>query len=191
MKLIVGLGNHGDEYVGTRHNIGFDVVDLLAKMFQRDSTQAFKSNNKLELEIVHVLIGDTDVDLVKPETYMNNSGRAVTRLVATRNVTINDDLIVVHDEINLELGKIKISVGGSSGNHNGVQSIIDHLKTEDFIRVRCGIGRGEGTLTDVVLSKFKKEELPIVDEMISKAAEACISIVTDGVEKTMNRFNAA
>lgn len=190
MKLIVGLGNHGEKYENTKHNLGFEVVEKLKEEIQRDAGVESRTNKQKDLEIFYGSIGEEEVDLVKPQTYMNNSGWAVSEFARRSNLSYQNDLIVVHDDISLELGQIKISEGAGAGNHNGVKSIIDHLKTKNFIRVRCGIGRGDGVLSDVVLSKFRPDEIEIVRHMIQKAADACVTIVQEGVEKAMNEFNA-
>ena len=194
MYLIIGLGNPGEEYKDTRHNIGFRVVDSLSsKLKDQISNQiqnpSFDLNNPLQAALLEGQIEDKRVVLAKPITFMNNSGLAVKKILNTKYQILYTNLIVVHDDIALELGQVKISKGAGSGKHNGVQSIIDHLKTNDFVRVRCGIGRGDGVLTDVVLSKFKPDEKETVDKMMQEAAGVCIKIVTDGPEKAMNTFN--
>ena len=120
---------------------------------------------------------------------MNNSGLAVKKMVTSYQLQVTRDVIVVHDDITLDLGQIKISKGAGAGNHNGVQSVIDQLKTKDFIRVRCGIGRGDGILKDVVLSRFKPDEKEIVEAMIKTATDACFMMVKEGLEKAINTFN--
>jgi len=120
---------------------------------------------------------------------MNNSGSAVGKLVNNYQLQIASELIVVHDDITIDLGIVKISLGSGAGKHNGVRSIIDHLHSQDFIRVRLGIGRGEGDLKDVVLSRFRPDEQDEVIRMIEKSSEACTMLITDGVDTTMNRYN--
>lgn len=176
MYIIVGLGNPGEDYTKTRHNLGFLVLDRLAK--------GFSANHPLQVEMVTT----DDVVYAKPTTFMNNSGHAVKKLLDSFK-TDTQHLIVIHDDITLDLGQVKISKGAGAGNHNGVQSIIDNLSTKDFIRVRCGISRGDGVLHDVVLSKFKSDEEEIIQLMISKAADACNLIVKEGFEKAMNKVN--
>ncbi|MBI4136597.1 aminoacyl-tRNA hydrolase [Candidatus Roizmanbacteria bacterium] len=188
MKLIVGLGNHGEKYKNTRHNIGFDVVQRLAMNDVRSTNQNFHFDKISSSEILKGEIGDEEVIIARPQTFMNNSGLAVKKLSDTSNLA-PETLIIVHDDISLELGQVKISKNAGAGNHNGVQSIIDHLKTKDFIRIRCGIGRGDGILSDVVLSKFRPDEKEMVDQMIQKARDACVVIVKEGLEKAMNVVN--
>ncbi len=194
MKLIVGLGNYGDEYKGTKHNLGFQVIDQILNPKLQAPNKFKIANSKLEklfsAEIAEGKLGNKEVVLVKPHTFMNNSGVSVSKLLNTKYHMPHTDLIVVHDDITVELGKIKISKGSGAGNHNGVQSIIDHVKTKEFIRVRLGIGRGEGMLHEVVLSKFRTDEKGVVEEMVKKAVDACEAIVLDGLEKAMNKFNA-
>ena len=191
MYLIVGLGNPGEEYKETRHNVGYAVIDEIRKLGNSEINEAVPLflNKPLKSEIGTMAVGKAKITVVKPVTYMNNSGLAVKKIISQfRNFAI-PNLIIIHDDITLDLGTVKISKGAGAGNHNGVQSIIDHLKTQDFVRVRCGIGRGNGTLTDVVLSKFTQDEHRIVGQMISRATETCIEIVRHGVEKAMNRYN--
>lgn len=162
--------------------MGFEVLNKV-------QSSTFKFQKPFNAEIAKIVLGNEEILLVKPQTFMNNSGEAVRKLIKSYELRVTRDLIVIHDDIALDLGKIKISVGGSSGNHKGVQSVIDHLGTPEFIRVRLGIGRGEGVLNDVVLSKFKPDERPLVDQMVARAAEAITMLVTDGIDKAMNRFN--
>lgn len=192
MKLVVGLGNPGEEYRMTRHNVGFEVVDELVQhkcCYSGLAPLMARLNKSLKSEILECEIEDKNVILAKPQTFMNDSGIAVKKLVVSYQLSVVGDLIVVHDDISLELGQVKISKGAGAGNHNGVQSIINHLKTQDFIRVRCGIGRGEGILHDVVLSKFTPDEKETVEQMVKKASEACVMIVEEGLEKAMNEVN--
>lgn len=200
MKLIVGLGNPGKEYKDTKHNLGFKVVDellshpnlLISSQFaQTGYTQnpEFKFDKFCNAEIAKGKIGNEDIVLVKPQTYMNDSGTAVKKLVDTKHIVIFSDIIVVHDDITVDFGKMKISYESGAGNHNGVQSIINHIGHNEFVRVRLGIGRGEGELKDVVLSRFRPEEMSVVATMVEKASEACYAIVEDGVERAMNKYN--
>lgn len=200
MKLIVGLGNPGHEYENTKHNVGFKVLDALvtSERFLASNHFAhtgeglkpsFKFDKLFHAEIARGKIESEDVIFVKPQTFMNDSGIAVKKLVDTNHITSLSDVIVIHDDITIDLGKIKISHEHGAGNHNGVQSIINHLGNREFIRLRLGIGRGEGLLHEVVLARFKPDEVPLVDDMVKKASEACYVIVEDGVERAMNRLN--
>jgi len=189
MFLIIGLGNPGEKYKHTRHNVGYDVVE---KIFNNPKFQLHKH---VQAELANIEISGKKVVLAKPVTFMNESGKAVEKLVKNYlpaqagQSRITNELIIIHDDISLELGTIKISRGAGAGNHHGVKSVIDHLGTQDFIRVRCGIGRGSGILSDVVLSSFMQDELDIVRPMVQRAAEAASMIVSEGVEHAMNVYN--
>lgn len=183
MKLIVGLGNPGKKYEHTRHNMGFDAVDLFAELAKIDvDKEAFKG-----------LVGrgkvfDEDVYILKPQTYMNLSGESVSELVNYFKIEL-DDIIVVYDDMALPVGKIRLRPSGSSGGHKGMQNIIDHLHTDNIKRIRIGIGEPIYDTIDYVLSKPLKEEMPLVDEAIKNASEALKVILKDNFEKAMNKFN--
>lgn len=183
MWLVAGLGNPGSGYAKTRHNIGFLVIDLIAEEYR------FELKQKENYIIGKGSIEGNNVILIEPLTFMNRSGLAV-RDVMRRNGIETSDLIVIHDDIDMDTGKLKIRKEGSSGGHKGVESIIQDLGTQDFIRVKIGVGRGEGVpVEDYVLGKFRKEEQPLIKEAVSKAADAVTSILKIGVEKAMNSFN--
>lgn len=184
MNIIVGLGNPGKKYERTRHNAGFLGVDQLADTLRIDIAQ----------EKHHAFIAKTRIDsqeavLVKPQTYMNESGRAVAAVVRATYAEISD-LIVLHDELDLPLGAVRVKIGGGHGGHNGLRSIIEHLGP-DFIRVRIGIGRPAPGMdpADYVLSPFLAEERKVAAEAMAKAAEAVAAIITLGPTKAMNQFN--
>jgi PTH1 family peptidyl-tRNA hydrolase len=183
MKAIVGLGNPGGEYAGTRHNIGFDVVDEVARRWNA-RLRPWKS-----VADVAVIVG-RGVVLVEPQTYMNASGEAVARVAAFHKLELPDVLVVV-DEVALPLGRLRVRRSGSAGGHNGLKSIIQHLGHE-FPRLRIGVGRGDPKwdLADHVLSRFARDEREVVAEVISRAADAVELFVEQGVEPVMNRFNA-
>lgn len=183
MKLIVGLGNPGREYHGTRHNVGFAVIDLLAKR-HRIHVRTRRSKS---------LVGEGAIDghqvvLVKPMTFMNLSGQAVGDL-ARRYRVKHSDIIVICDDVNLPLGRIRIRPQGSSGGQKGLKSIIHSIGGEDFPRVRIGIGSPRKDMVDHVLSRFAKAEQKAASEAVERAADALDAIITDGLEKAMNRFN--
>ncbi|OLC45509.1 MAG: aminoacyl-tRNA hydrolase [Acidobacteria bacterium 13_1_40CM_65_14] len=184
MKAIVGLGNPGSEYKGTRHNVGFEVVDELARRW-KVRLKSWKSRANL------VLVRDHDVLLVEPKTFMNLSGQAVSGVMAFYKIQPADVLVVV-DEVQLPLGKLRLRRSGSAGGHNGLKSVIEHVGT-DFPRLRIGVDRGDRNwdLADRVLSRFPADEREIVDAAIARAADAAETFVSDGVELAMNRFNAA
>lgn len=184
MWAVAGLGNPEDRYLKTRHNLGFMVLDRLAEDYQGRSYGKYKHSAAAKIDIE-----GREAILFKPLTYMNRSGGAVREILAKKNIP-PEKLIVVQDDIDMETGRIKIRRGGSSGGHKGIESIILELGTADFIRVKVGIGRGPFLEAEkYVLQKFKKEEIPIVNEAISNAARAVAVIITEGIGKAMNRFN--
>lgn len=184
MWLVVGLGNPGQAYSKTRHNIGFAVIDRIAEEY------SFELKQKENYIIGKGSIEGNKVILLEPLTFMNRSGLAVRDMIK-RNGIQPSELIVVHDDIDMETGKLKIRKDGSSGGHKGVESIIQEIGTREFIRLKIGIGRGEGVpVEDYVLGKFKKAELPMAKEAVSRAADAVASILKNGAEKAMNSFNA-
>ena len=183
MKLIVGLGNPGAEYVGTRHNLGFEVVDELARRW--------KVRLKSWKVVADVAVAsDRGVALARPKTFMNLSGQAVQMIAAYHRIEPADVLVIV-DEINLPLARLRVRRAGSAGGHNGLKSVIDAIGSE-FPRLRIGVGRGDGRLdlADHVLSRFGKEERDEVARAIGRAADAVEVFLNEGTEQTMNRFNA-
>lgn len=185
MTLIVGLGNPGRKYIKTRHNLGFTVVDKLAEKFN------LKFNEKDLYLFSQGNIEGKEVTLVKPLTYMNLSGKAI-REIADEKILENlpNSMIVIHDDLDLPLGRIKIKKNGSSGGHKGVQSIIDYLGTKDFIRVKIGIGKDpEMEISDYVLSPFSNEQKAIIKEKVSQAVDSIVTILTKGAEKAMSIYN--
>ncbi len=192
-RLIVGLGNPGTKYAGNRHNIGFMCVDR----FVRDNSLTFARNNS-QAKIVEGRIAGHDIVLAKPQTFMNNSGESVGRLVRKFKVKI-DNLIVIHDDLDLPLGRIRIRLGGSSGGHKGINSIVEHTGNQDFIRVRVGIGRpnvletgktNEDEVITYVLGDFTTEEKLMIGEVIPCVSEALQSLLDAGLTETMNKYNS-
>ena len=183
MKAIVGLGNPGREYAGTRHNIGFDVVDEVARRWNVQ-LRPWKSVADV------VVVGSRGAVLVEPQMFMNLSGDAVSRLSAFHKLTPQDVLVVV-DEVQLPVGRLRARRSGSAGGHNGLKSVIQHLGTE-FPRLRIGIGRGDPTwnLADHVLSRFARDERDSVADAVNRAADAVELFVEDGLDAVMSRFNA-
>ncbi len=182
MKAIVGLGNPGREYAGTRHNIGFDVLDEVARRWHVQ-LRPWKS-------VADVAVVSTrGVVLVEPQTYMNLSGDAVSRIAAFHKLEPADVLVVV-DEVQLPLGRLRVRRNGSAGGHNGLKSIIQHIGAE-FPRLRVGVGRGDPSwdLADHVLSKFGREEREAVADLVSRAADAVELFAGEGLDVVMNRFN--
>jgi PTH1 family peptidyl-tRNA hydrolase len=186
MKLIVGLGNPGRKYRDTRHNIGFAVVDELAGRH----SGAFESAPAEALIARLRTLGDGGTLLLKPLTMMNASGFAVAEIARYFRVAVGD-ILVVADDVNLPLGRLRVRPDGSAGGHNGFRSIIEQLGTTGFARLRAGIGRGDPrrALADYVLGGFDADERPLVTEMIGRAANASELFVAEGVEAVMNRFN--
>ena len=185
MKIIVGLGNPGKKYERTRHNAGFLVVDALARSLRFDLSQ-----EKYHALVGKARIGHEEVLLAKPQTYMNESGRSVGSIMRYTSAAASD-LIVVHDELDLPPGTVRVKSGGGHGGHNGLRSIIDHLGSPDFIRVRVGVGRPSPgrDAADHVLSPFSQEERASAEQSFERAAEAVASIIVNGLTKAMNDFN--
>ena len=185
MKIIAGLGNPGAEYAHTKHNVGFMLVDVLAEKLGAASwKEDFFS------ALTEVRIGGEKVFLVKPLTYMNNSGEALGPMLSYYKLDV-DDLVVVHDDMDIPAGMVRIRRKGSSGGHNGIKSIIAHVGGEDFARVRIGIGRPPAGWTVIhhVLAPFSTEDAPKIRAAIDYLLPAVESIVTDGVDFAMNRYN--
>ena len=183
MKLVVGLGNPGRPYAGTRHNVGFDVLDALAGRHRLDWESAPANALLAKWRAASVL-------LAKPLTFMNLSGPAIGDLLRFFKIDF-PDLFVVVDDVNLELGRLRARPSGSAGGHNGLKSIIAAFGNEDFARLRIGVGRGDNRrdLADHVLAKFDPEERTIVAEAVGRAADATELFVAEGIEPVMNRFN--
>ena len=190
MFLIVGLGNPGAEYARTRHNIGWLVLDELAR---RHGIEFTRTN--CEAKIGSGLIGEARVLLARPQTYMNLSGRSVAALLRYHS-TPHERLLVVTDDLNLPVGRLRLRAGGSHGGHNGLKSIAQHIGGNDFARLRFGVGeppseeRQERGTRDYVLRPFLPEEAPLVQEAIGRAADCVETFIRDGLEIAMNRFNA-
>ena len=186
MKLIVGIGNPGKEYENTRHNIGFDVIDKLADRFS--ITVLEKKHKAL---IGKGMINGQKVILAKPQTYMNLSGESVRELVDYYKIEEETELIVIYDDISLDVGQLRIRKKGSAGGHNGIKSIIQHLGTDMFPRIKMGVGeKPKGyDLADYVLGHFKKEERVIMDESVLTATKAVELMVIDEIGEAMNLYN--
>jgi len=183
--LIVGLGNPGDKYDRTRHNAGFMLVDRLAARLQTRVSRA-----ECRSLIGRGVVGDNAVELIKPQTFMNLSGEAVNCLVA-KPERVGSQLIVVSDDLALPFGKIRIRPKGSHGGQNGLRSIIDCLKTQEFIRVRIGIQPEHpiSSASNFVLENFYKSDIEKLDEILDTAADAVEMIIADGVDAAMAKFN--
>jgi len=184
MKLLVGLGNPGPKYAGTRHNVGFDVIDYLAAA---PGTSTFRE--KFEALVAERQEGGEAVLLLKPLTFMNLSGRSVRAALDFYKLSV-EQLLVVCDDFNLPLGKLRVRAKGSHGGQNGLRNIQDQLGTDGYARLRIGVGQpGEGEAVDFVLSRFKPAERDAAADAVAKAGQAAVVWTTTGVEECMNRFN--
>jgi PTH1 family peptidyl-tRNA hydrolase len=184
MKLIVGLGNPGAEYEETRHNVGWKVVDAFAAKFRiavtRHEKNALTGSGR---------VAGGSVMVAKPLTYMNLSGSAV-RLLANAYLESTDELMVVYDDIDLPLGRLRIRPNGSSGTHNGMRSIVEELASENFPRLRVGIGSaGEGKLRDYVLDAFSPDEQPLIDAAVARAVDALVLFCRGDLRRAMTEYN--
>lgn len=181
--LIAGLGNPGKKYSRTRHNIGFMVIEEIAGRYRIDLAE------KKEYIIGRGSIEGYKVLLVEPLLYMNMSGPALHNIFRKSNAR-PENLVVVHDDLDMETGKLRIRKTGSSGGHKGIESIIQSIGFRDFVRVKIGIGRGQGIpAEEYVLKKFKRDEVDLIQEAIRKASDAICSIISEGLDKAMNKFN--
>jgi PTH1 family peptidyl-tRNA hydrolase len=185
MKIVVGLGNPGRKYRSTRHNAGFLVVEALARDLRFDLSQ-----EKYHAFVGKGRVGSEETVFALPQTYMNESGRSVGSILRYTNTTISD-LIVVHDDLDLDLGSVRLKSGGGHGGHNGLRSIIDHVGSADFIRVRIGVGRPPAGMdtADYVLSPFLPAERPVAEDAVLRAADAVRAVILHGLTRTMNAFN--
>ncbi len=186
VKLIVGLGNPGIEYQFTPHNMGFLAVDRIA-----EQCGVRVNNRHCRAQTARTRIAGQEVVLAKPETYMNLSGQSVSELVREYQAQPEEDLVLLYDELDLPFGSLRVRPRGRSAGHNGAESVIAALGTQEITRIRMGIGPdyavGDGA--KYVLSQFKKAQLLVVDQVLDQAAEAVRVILADGVQAAMNRFN--
>lgn len=185
MKIIVGLGNPTKEYAGTRHNVGFSVIYNLS-----DAYHIPVDTKKHKALIGKGIIEGEKVILAMPQTYMNLSGESVRELMDFYKCDFSE-LIVIYDDISLDVGKLRIRAKGSAGGHNGIKNIIAHLGTQEFTRIKIGIGEkpAKMDLADYVLGRFSKEEQPVIRESADKARQAVCAIIAEGVAFAMNKFN--
>ncbi|MDO4188783.1 MAG: aminoacyl-tRNA hydrolase [Lachnospiraceae bacterium] len=186
MYIIAGLGNPGKDYKNTRHNIGFDVIDVIAEKNRIDV-----STIKHKALIGKGMIGSEKVILVKPQTFMNLSGESLIDVCQYYKIDIESELIVIYDDIALDVGAIRVRKNGSAGGHNGMKSIIQHLSTENFMRIRMGVGeKPKGyDLADYVLGHFTQDERKLEDAAALDALNAVEIILNDGADKAMNLYN--
>ncbi|MFN3814070.1 MAG: aminoacyl-tRNA hydrolase [Aquificaceae bacterium] len=186
IKLLVGLGNPGKKYEKTRHNVGFMVVDeILRKYKVKDHQEACLSH------VYRAKVSNREVILAKPQTYMNNSGLAVVNLLEEYNLE-PEEILIVYDDIDMPLGKMRLRLSGSSGGHNGLESIIREIKTENFPRLKVGIGRPKdrNRVVDYVLSPFEREEEGLLHRVIDRAGECLVRCVEFSPKESMNFCNA-
>lgn len=185
MKLIVGLGNPGMQYAATRHNIGFEVIDSIAETYNISVIK-----NKYKALIGDGNIAGEKVILMKPQTYMNLSGEAVKACMEFHKIS-QEDLIVIYDDVSLEVGQLRIRKSGSAGGHNGIKNIIAQIGTQEFPRVRFGVGEKPAgwDLANYVLGRFPEEEMKIVGPRIMDAVKATEMMIKSGIDKAMNNYN--
>ena len=183
MFLIVGLGNPGKEYAGTRHNIGFEAVDYIADKYNIEL-------NRIKFKGIfgEGMINGKKVILLKPTTYMNLSGDSIREVVNFYKIP-NEDIIVIYDDISLEVGRLRIREKGSHGGHNGIKSIIANLSSDVFPRVKIGVGGPKGDLVSHVLGKFSNSEIEVLRESIIATSEAVATILSRDTKEAMNKFN--
>lgn len=194
--IIVGLGNLGQEYENTRHNTGRIILNYIKNEFSGDD---FTFEKKVNALVSEIKIGKEKIRLLEPETFMNNSGKSVAYLV--KSVKSAEKLVVIYDDFNLPIGKIRISYNRSSGGHNGLESIIKSIKTEAFIRIRIGVApenskglakvpHGDDKIEKFILGKFKEDEIKILKKISKKVSEAVEMLVKEGRDKAMSIYNA-
>lgn len=185
MKLIVGLGNPGREYEKTRHNVGFDIIDKLAQKYRVTFKDKFKG-----------LLGEANIDgekvyLLKPQTYMNLSGDSIIQVVNFYKIDPKSEMVIIYDDMDLPIGKLRIKEKGSAGGHNGIKSIISHMG-QDFLRIKCGIGKAKNKDENInfVLGKFAKDEQELIDKMAESAISATEDIINDlKIDKVLQKYN--
>jgi peptidyl-tRNA hydrolase, PTH1 family len=185
MKVVVGLGNPGSRYHGTRHNVGFAVVDSLAL-----GTGAGRFQSRFQAQLCELTEAGEKVLLVKPETFMNLSGQSVRQVIDFYHQPLTD-LLVVCDDFALPLGKLRVRAKGTHGGHNGLRDIQNHLGTTEYGRLRIGVGAPQDEAVDHVLGRFKASERPVIDEAVQLAAQAVIIWVHQGIQVCMNQFNGS
>ena len=185
VHVVAGLGNPGDKYRGTRHNVGYFVIDSLSSEFAIPLDR-----QKFDAIYGRGSVRDADVILVKPRFYMNRSGIPIRRLIEYFGIS-HRNMLVVHDDIDLVYGRIKIKVKGGHGGHNGVRSIIDALGDGNFTRLRVGIGRSENenNVTGHVLGRFRPDEKKLLEKIVERSRNAVVTILCEGTREGMNRFN--
>ena len=185
MKIVAGLGNPGAQYANTPHSVGFETLDALAAA----AGVVWEAKRQFRCLMATVLVAGERVLLVKPQTFMNLSGESVAPVVRYHNATAAD-LLVVHDDIDLPLGRLRVRKGGSCGGHNGVRSVIERLGTQDFARLKLGVGKDRSDVVGFVLGKFSPDARRIMDVAVAEAAKAVAVVIRDGPDRAMNAFNS-
>ena len=185
-KIFIGLGNPGDRYQNTRHNLGYLSLDCF---MERHQLEGLKDDKKSEGSLLKSVLFDQELLLFKSSRYMNESGLSINRLRKYRNISMQD-ICIIHDDLDLNVGEVRVKYSGGHGGHNGLRNIIQACGTNDFIRIRMGIGHPEkDQVIDYVLSKPKKDEKEVLDQSIYEAADAMDSLLQNGLDETMNQFN--
>jgi len=185
-KIFIGLGNPGDRYQNTRHNLGYLSLDCF---MERHQLEGLKDDKKSEGSLLKSVIFDQELLLFKSSRYMNESGLSINRLRKYRNISMQD-ICIIHDDLDLNVGEVRVKYSGGHGGHNGLRNIIQACGTNDFIRIRMGIGHPEkDQVIDYVLSKPKKDEKEVLDQSVYEAADAMDSLLQNGLDETMNQFN--
>ncbi len=199
MKLIVGLGNPGEKYANTRHNLGFMAADTLLEKLEPLKKTFWEDEAKLKSQIKQIKLGDTTLLLAKPTTYMNDSGIAVSKILNYYKIDPTD-LIVIYDDLDMPFGKIRVRFGGGAGGHHGVESIMEQIKSDKFLRIRLGIGEADGrrserpnqsreAVSEFVLGKLSSSERGKVRTMIKETVKICEKILEHGIDTYMSRYN--
>lgn len=188
MYLIVGLGNPGKQYEMTRHNIGFHTIDYIADQYN-------VKVNKLKFKALfgEISVGGEKTFLIKPQTFMNLSGESIAEFARFYKVP-PENIIIINDDISLDTGRIRVRAKGSAGGHNGLKSIIYQLQSDNFPRIKMGVGAPQHKdydLADYVLGRFTKEEIPVMEDAIIRASKAAEEIIKNGAQSAMNKYNAA
>lgn len=185
MKIIAGLGNPGAQYANTPHSVGFETVDALAA----EAGVAWEEKRQFKCLMAKVSVAGQPVLLVKPQTFMNLSGESVAPIVRYHNATAAD-LVVVQDDIDMAVGRLRVRKGGSCGGHNGVRNIIERLGTSDFARVKIGVGKDRDDVVAHVLGKFDPATRKVMDVVVAEAAKAAAEVVRSGPDRAMNLYNS-
>ena len=184
MRVVAGLGNPGAQYADTPHSVGFEVVDAIASQ----AGAAWEPKKAFKCLMARCVFAGENVTLVKPQTYMNLSGESVAPIVKYSNAT-PADLVVIQDDIDLAVGKLRIRKAGSCGGHNGIRNIIERLGTQGFARIKLGVGKDKSNVVGHVLGKFDPETRAVMDRVVEAAAKAAASVVSEGPDRAMNAYN--